>query len=280
MSLVKYLAAGFAWAASRSQPLPLRQTLRSMKVISKTALGREIFACEQTQLQSLLADHFGFHLMELCCCGAGNAPLKTTIQHSFRLSPGAGCGAQALCELERLPFDDEALDVVILRHTLDYAQNPHQVLREVERVLVSHGTLVIVGFNPFSFQGLWRFVMQWFSSHCLWRWNALRAGRISDWLQLLECEPQQVLRGFYRPPVNNATVLKSLSWFEKLGARLKLPFGGYYILVAKKERSQPVNRKPVWRKLAPVAGFIPETASGMSQGAGRRQIQMKEEHKH
>ena len=39
-------------------------------------------------------------------------------------------------------------------HILEFADEPHQVLREVERVLVPEGHLVITGFNPASLWGL------------------------------------------------------------------------------------------------------------------------------
>jgi hypothetical protein len=43
---------------------------------------------------------------------------------------------------------------VVLPHALELARDPHQTLREVERVLVPEGRVVIVGFNPASLWGL------------------------------------------------------------------------------------------------------------------------------
>jgi ubiquinone/menaquinone biosynthesis C-methylase UbiE len=57
-------------------------------------------------------------------------------------------------DFDALPFDSASLDLVVLPHTLELASDPHQTLREVERVLVPEGRVVIVGFNPASLWGL------------------------------------------------------------------------------------------------------------------------------
>jgi hypothetical protein len=43
---------------------------------------------------------------------------------------------------------------VVLPHALELARDPHHALREVERVLVPEGRVVISGFNPASLWGL------------------------------------------------------------------------------------------------------------------------------
>ena len=47
-----------------------------------------------------------------------------------------------------------SLDLVVLPHALELARDPHLTLREVERVLVPEGRVVIAGFNPASLWGL------------------------------------------------------------------------------------------------------------------------------
>jgi SAM-dependent methyltransferase len=76
------------------------------------------------------------------------------------LACGAGAedsrpAAHALCcEPEYLPFADQSLDLVVLPHTLERAEDPHRSLAEVERVLRPEGRVVIVGLNPVSLWGL------------------------------------------------------------------------------------------------------------------------------
>jgi SAM-dependent methyltransferase len=58
------------------------------------------------------------------------------------------------CEFDALPFPDSSVDLVVLPHALELARDPHHTLREVERVLVPEGRVVISGFNPVSLWGL------------------------------------------------------------------------------------------------------------------------------
>ena len=38
-----------------------------------------------------------------------------------------------------LPFESQSIDLVVLPHVLEFSDNPHQVLREVERILRPEG---------------------------------------------------------------------------------------------------------------------------------------------
>lgn len=49
-------------------------------------------------------------------------------------------------EPEALPFPNASLDLVVLPHTLELSVDPHMALREVERVLVPEGRVVIAGY--------------------------------------------------------------------------------------------------------------------------------------
>ena len=60
------------------------------------------------------------------------------------------------CQPWALPFASASIDLVVLPHVLEFSAHPHQVLREVERVLVPEGSVVIAGLNPLSLWGLRR----------------------------------------------------------------------------------------------------------------------------
>jgi ubiquinone/menaquinone biosynthesis C-methylase UbiE len=49
-----------------------------------------------------------------------------------------------------LPLESASVDAVLLPHTLDFCAEAHRVLREVERVLIPEGRLMIFCFNPLS----------------------------------------------------------------------------------------------------------------------------------
>ncbi len=98
----------------------------------------------------------------------------------------------------------------MLPHTLELARDPHQTLREVERVLVPEGRVVIVGFNPASLWGLRQGLGRVRLGLGLGKQRPLflpATGeflgyrRLRDWLRLLSFEVESGRFGCYRPPV-------------------------------------------------------------------------------
>ena len=49
-----------------------------------------------------------------------------------------------------LPFIEKEMDACLLANTLNFAQDPHQILREAHRVLKDDGWIFITLFNPMS----------------------------------------------------------------------------------------------------------------------------------
>ena len=130
----------------------------------------------------------------------------------------------------------------MLPHALELARDPHQTLREVERVLVPEGRVVIVGFNPASLWGAAPAAGPAAPRPRLGR-GALflpRAGefigywRLRDWLRLLSFEVERGRFGCYRPPVRSQRWLDRFAWMEATGDRWWPVFGAVYFLVAVK----------------------------------------------
>lgn len=264
---------GFAkmkrWADKRHGTRSLSETMKALQGWEQSPLGKAIFGQQHEQLDELLSELFGYHLLEMSCFNQVGLSAGSRINHRFRLSPELGFDCGALADFEALPLPEESIDVVMLHHVLEYATNPHQILREANRVLISRGYLIIVGFHPWSLQGGYKLLAQWFGAGSFWRRNSLRPSRIKDWLRLLDCEPVEVQRGFYRLPVNHAGLLERFTFWERLCQSLRLPFGGYYILVARKERVSMTPIKPVWSNFNPVAGLvIGKPTSRMPEPAG------------
>ena len=51
-------------------------------------------------------------------------------------------------DYDALPIATNSVEAVLLPHTLEHAARPHELLREVDRVLVGEGNVVICGFSP------------------------------------------------------------------------------------------------------------------------------------
>jgi SAM-dependent methyltransferase len=90
-------------------------------------------------------------------------------------------------QLEALPFKANSLDGVVLHHALENTEDARVALREITRVLMPGGRVVICGFNPFSLVGLRRLyarvIDDSLSDH-----RMLNPMRLFDWLTLLGFE--------------------------------------------------------------------------------------------
>ncbi len=112
-----------------------------------------------------------------------------------------------------MPFDSQSLDLVVLPHALELARDPHLALREVERVLVPEGRVVIIGLNPAACGALrQRLGPAVAASIGIRPQPALflpRDGefigyrRLRDWLRLLSFEVEGGRFGCYRPPLRS-----------------------------------------------------------------------------
>ena len=135
---------------------------------------------------------------------------------------------------------------MVLPHTLEFEENPHQILREVERTLIPEGHVVIMGFNPYSLWGMTRMFIGW-RNRTPWCGHFYSTLRIKDWLALLGFDTVLQKSYFFRPPLQHEGSLERLSFMERYGSRW-WPFpGGGYILVAKKRLTTLTPIKPRWR---------------------------------
>lgn len=147
------------------------------------------------------------------------------------------------CEFDALPFPNASLDLVVLPHALELARDPHLTLREVERVLVPEGRVLIVGFNPASLWGLRQRAGHARQRLGMGRDDGLflpRAGdflgywRLRDWLRLLGFEVQAGRFGCWRPPCESDRWLQRFAWMDPLGDRWWPVLGAVYVVEAVK----------------------------------------------
>lgn len=260
------ISAARHWLASRLGPQTSEQAIRELACWSQTELGRAVLGDQQEKMDDILDCLFGYHLMTMGVFEAPDLCRTSKIQHKFLLASSgypfstggpsvSGTSGVVQASFEQLPLAPESVDVVILHHALDYAENPHKVLREVVKSVIPRGHVIIVGFNPWSVQGICKLFLQW-PCKGVWRRHSLRAGRLEDWLRLLDCEPLQHERGFFRLPVNNPWLLEKFRFMETLGTTLRLPWGGYYLLVARKDIVGMTPIKPLWKKYKPTVGGL------------------------
>jgi SAM-dependent methyltransferase len=236
----------------------------------KTPAGTYVLQWEQAHLDVAVADLFGYHalqlgLPELDALGANRMPHRWTAVErapsrdaaeaaaadasaatrepaSAEPAPRRNAAIALWCDFDALPFDSNSLDLVVLPHALELARDPHLALREVERVLVPEGRIVVVGFNPTSLWGLRQALGRWRrllpgAQRGLFLPSAgefLRYRRLRDWLRLLSFEVEDGRFGCYRPPLASVRWLGRFEWMERVGERWWPVFGAVYFVVAVK----------------------------------------------
>ena len=231
----------------------------------QTPHGRYLLGWEQAQFDQVVADIFGFHALqlgvpELAALRTNRMPHRWLATSQARATApadgdagqgttGAGAGQRPAmagarqdfeCDFAALPFPANSLDLVILPHALEFDADPHATLREVERVLVPEGRVVVCGINPASLWGLRQRRAHLYRRLGFGQLFLPREGefigywRLRDWLRLLSFEVESGRFGCYRPALTGDPILERFAWMDPLGARWWPIFGAVYFLVAVK----------------------------------------------
>ncbi len=222
-------------------------------------LGKLCLKRERQLVQQACERFFGYHQLE--CLVHPSLPIAedSLLGHRILAVPQWQPGfpeSTLICESHELPLENDSIDLVVLHHTLDLSEDPHQSVREASRVLRSGGHLVIVGFNPYSLWGLLRWLRRGVEP---WNLRFLSSSRVEDWLSLLEFRVKRPSLSMIEPPINNSHWLQRLGFMERWVRRLRLPIGAFYVSVAQKQVGGRIMKKPEWRRsrLMGVAGVRP-----------------------
>jgi SAM-dependent methyltransferase len=243
----------------------LKRNKSKIERLWSSALGTKTCALQMPELAPLTRRLHGDVVLWVGDCQeAGLALQGCMIRHTIfaaqnHLPSTAQQQPMLQVDLTNLPFASASLDGVVLHHGLELVADPRAAIKEVERVLVQGGKLLICGFNPFSLYGLRRLYSRVFadpmSAHVL-----VNPMRLFDWLALLDlkldCRPKYFE---YSLPISQNPLgwindwLRSSPWlkrkinkmstgFSVAGRRLKklalisqLPFGGVLLISATKQ---------------------------------------------
>ena len=229
----------------------------------QSAPGQYLLRWEQERLDHAVTDAFGFHALQLGLPELGGlranrmphrwvASASLLVHETLPMPPPgdrmittqpAEEPVSLHCEFDALPFRDKSIDLLVLPHTLELARDPHLTLREVDRVLVPEGRVVITGFNPASLWGLRQRAGHMRRGIGLGRAQSLylpRAAdfigywRLRDWLRLLSFEVEGGGFGCYRPPLNTSAWMDRFEWMDRIGDRWWPVLGAVYYLMAVK----------------------------------------------
>ena len=253
----------------------------------QTPPGRYLLAWEQTQFDQAVGDVFGYHALqlgftELDALRANRMPhrwlaaedvaeevvekvaenieedvskdvLKDEAELTSSIDASSPLRAALVTDAGALPFPAASLDLVVLPHTLELSGDAHATLREVERVLVPEGRLVISGLNPASLWGMRQRRAHFYQRFGRGDLFLPEAGdfigywRLRDWLRLLSFEVESARFGCYRPAFETTRWLSRFEWMDTAGKRWWPIFGAVYFLVAVKRVRGMRLLEPAWK---------------------------------
>lgn len=198
-----------------------------------------------------VADIFGFHALQLGLAEL-DALAANRMPHRWLATHVATVGASIVTDFSALPFPANSLDLVVLPHALELTADPHTTLREVERVLVPEGRVVICGLNPLSLWGLRQrrahfYHRLGFGHMFLPQGEFIGYWRLRDWLRLLGFEVEVSRFGCYRPALSREKWLQRFAWMDWAGRRWWPILGAVYFLVAVKRVHGMTLLSPAWK---------------------------------
>lgn len=214
-------------------------------------LAGSLQALIEQKIQAYLLQTFGYNALLFSPLAKKLCNDQLLINHQIVISPKFSAQhIDVQCHYEALPIASDSIDFAFLPAILQQSNEPHQVIREVERVLIPEGCLILVGRKPFSWHGLKKKILNR-AKRSKHKTFDISTGRLADWFQLLDLQIEE--------EVHLSSVLHQLqtsqlpNWLKKTGVFFCNYFASYYIILAKKKVSRLTPIRPSWRKNKQVA---------------------------
>jgi len=219
-----------------------KSTAQSLSEWFATPQGSYVLTRERAYFDRSVNDIFGYNALQL---GLPEHDLLRNSRMPLRLNAAETSGEVRLCSAE-LPFASVSLDLMLIPHVLEFAEHPHLILREVERVMMPEGHLIISGFNSRSLWGMHRALGR--KQGYPWCGRFIALPRLKDWLALLGFEVIEVRFAAYAPPFRQKHWLERSACLESAGARWWKSSGGVYFVHAVKRVPGMRLIRPQWKK--------------------------------
>ena len=220
----------------------------------QTPLGHFVAQQQRQQIQSMLPQLTHARCLQIGQLGDEILLPPTKLCQSYQVylnqpnQPNNQHSIPVIAEAEALPFAAEQINLCLMPHVLEFSTVPQQVLREIDRVLVEDGYLLLTGFNPLSLWGIRRL----FNNQMPFCGQFLSFFRVKDWLNLLGFEVIQSRHTVFNLPLQNKKIRQTFLFLDSLGNRWQWQSGGVYILLARKRRypltpiKNTINYQPLW----------------------------------
>ena len=232
--------------AKSEQPMseqPMSVAMSNFKGFLSTDLGRTLLASETAVIDRHLPTLVGCNLLQLSIQKAQALSQLACVGQYVKLGFAPNLDTEPRdsiwADYQSFPIATDCIDIALLHHVLEFSAEPHQLLRETDRTLTAGGHMLVVGFNPLSAWPLYQRYAQWGKGLAMGL-SPIRQSRLTDWLSVLNYDVLHQQSYFYRPPINNQSILERFQGLERFGEHCRLPMGLFYVVIAKK-RSYPIN---------------------------------------
>lgn len=246
--------------------------------------GRALLQEEGRRVRRALESVFGDQFLQIGCWGAQRFSRHARTRRAAIIDDRVGPGVDLVTSTDCLGIANDSIDVALLAHVLETHDDPHGVLREVDRVLRSDGHVIILGFNPVSLWGLRHLLSRRRFPPGIRR--LIPEHRLRDWLRLLNYAVDNTSFQHFQPPLlsrgrrnaaaepagagntgrfdratarTGARFLRAArsSWRAAVKSwRRYAPFAGAYIVVARKELFTVTPIRPVWKPRRRLVGSL------------------------
>jgi SAM-dependent methyltransferase len=266
----------------------------------ESSIGQNLIEQEGRYVRSALDSMFGDQFLQIGDWGAEQFRVFARTQRTAVVGEGVGRLVDVVTAADCLGIAADSIDVVLLPHVLETHDDPHGVLREVDRILRSDGHVIILGFNPVSLWGLRHILSRRGFPPGIQR--VISEHRLRDWLRLLNYSVDHSSFQYFQAAMFRRTMTKGwqtpadparlVAWPAKpdpanhamarskyrfIGAvrssftaatqtwRRHAPFAACYMLAARKELYTLTPIRPVWkRRVRLVGGLVNPTARNIS----------------
>ncbi|TFG81641.1 MAG: class I SAM-dependent methyltransferase [Chromatiales bacterium] len=232
----------------------------------ETGTGAALLCAESCQVAAVFENIFGDQFLQIGAWGTPDLFRRSARTQRYAVvAADRGPGVDFVSMPEDLAVASDSIDAVFLPHVLETTEDPHAVLREVDRILRPDGHVVIAGFNSWGWWGL---------RHHLSRGRFPAGGqrmvsesRVRDWLNLLDYNVQpgrfhHMTAPVYRlrRPVERVADAK-----ESDDGKCTTPAANYrgwnplascYLLVARREIFTVTPIRPKFRRRAQLVGSL------------------------
>ena len=156
---------------------------------------------------------------------------------------------QVIADFSALPLATESIDLLIAHHIFEFIAQPHQFLREVDRVLIAEGNLIIIAFNPISYHGLFKLFQFHGRANPPWCGNFYSPFRVKDWLSVLGFKVKE-MRYFAPPLIQYKNHPGYPSKISRACGRFLKWSSAFYAILATKQVSRIIPVGPIWKDRA------------------------------